>query len=151
MHVIINHTSSSIKQHTLFDSVSNITSCFGPHSKVHFRPEQRHTLRTPLGLTRLDHVDCVENTLCTSRQHIATLSKRILPSIVIYVLYFPTEEDECRAGLSQCEQLCFNTYTGYNCGCQKGYKLNGKYSCRGKTDSASLLTTVSVIEIYSVD
>ncbi|KAL9973348.1 hypothetical protein ACROYT_G019790 [Oculina patagonica] len=40
------------------------------------------------------------------------------------------EEDECRAGISKCEQLCFNTNAGYDCGCQKGYQLDGKYNCK---------------------
>ncbi|KAJ1606207.1 signal peptid and EGF domain-containing protein [Cryptosporidium canis] len=32
--------------------------------------------------------------------------------------------DECSEGLSNCDQLCFNTLGGYRCGCYKGFRLN---------------------------
>lgn len=60
----------------------------------------------------------------------------------MYAVFF-TEENECRAGISKCEQLCVNTNTGYDCGCQKGYQLDGKYSCKGKTGREFSLKTVS--------
>ncbi|XP_077983821.1 sushi, von Willebrand factor type A, EGF and pentraxin domain-containing protein 1-like [Glandiceps talaboti] len=35
-----------------------------------------------------------------------------------------SDTDECTAGVSDCQQLCFNEEGGYYCGCSSGYQLN---------------------------
>ena len=67
---------------------------------------------------------------------------RFLTHHIRHVYYFhvyfsTTDIDECRERPGMCAQQCLNLIGSYRCACSKGYRLHGRYKCRGKTKNQS--------------
>ena len=51
---------------------------------------------------------------------------------LIYCIFY-TDVDECKLGISRCQQQCINTEGSYRCDCRSGFQLNSddNYTCVG--------------------
>lgn len=58
-----------------------------------------------------------------------------------------TGVDECFANKSKCEQICIDTWDGYNCSCNTGYRIDpaDTYRCDGKCSEYYRLGNVFLI------
>ena len=57
-----------------------------------------------------------------------------------------TDVDECFYETHNCDQLCNNTISGFNCSCEEGYMLmNDSVSCEGTSNFLVMVNSWPVL------
>lgn len=92
--------------------------------------ESRKAARSSVSPLELFTVCCLRYTSC-----IGTFSWTALSSVLLFLVFFPPDIDECsRKNETLCSQICVNTPGSYRCDCETGFYLeeDGKTCSKGQ-------------------